>query len=273
MKPMKLEFEGTIYWRFLTLTKKRYMSIECTKDGVVSKKIKKKGVLLARRDNSNFVRSVYEQCVMQIFDKKDKQEIICGVIDNLNRLFANAYNYKDFIITKSVGATTITDEGKVMVAPFSGLKGMVGDYKVPLLAEPGSEKRVKQFILKKADTEDEYYMRCLPAQVQLAEKMRQRGQRVDAGTRLEFVVVNQGGDKAKLYERLENWDYFKDHSSVLNIDFLYYLKAISVQLDQVLTCTIGESGFGKRQLEWRKQKQKVIDQLKSLFKPKFIVVE
>jgi len=271
MKPMKLEFEGTIYWRFLTLTKKRYMSIECSKDGVVSKKIKKKGVLLARRDNSNFVRSVYEQCVMQIFDRSAKEDIINRVIDNLNNLFAHSYNYKDFIVTKSVGATTITDDGKVVVVPISGLKGMVGDYKVPLLGDPNSEKRVKQFILKKAETEDEYYMRCLPAQVQLAEKMRRRGQRVDAGTRLEFVIVNQGGDKAKLYERLENWDYFKDHSSVLNIDFMYYLKAIATQLDQVLGCTIGEVDFGKKQMEIRKNKQKVINQLKELFKPKFII--
>ena len=271
MKPMKLEFEGTIYWRFLTLTKKRYMSIECSKDGVVSKKIKKKGVLLARRDNSNFVRSVYEQCVMQIFDRSAKEDIINRVIDNLNNLFAHSYNYKDFIVTKSVGATTITDDGKVVVVPISGLKGMVGDYKVPLLGDPNTEKRVKQFILKKAETEDEYYMRCLPAQVQLAEKMRRRGQRVDAGTRLEFVIVNQGGDKAKLYERLENWDYFKDHSSVLNIDFMYYLKAIATQLDQVLGCTIGEVDFGKKQMEIRKNKQKVINQLKELFKPKFII--
>jgi DNA polymerase elongation subunit (family B) len=142
---------------------------------------------------------------------------------------------------------------------------------VPLLGDPNSEKRVKQFILKKAETEDEYYMRCLPAQVQLAEKMRRRGQRVDAGTRLEFVIVNQGGDKAKLYERLENWDYFKDHSSVLNIDFMYYLKAIATQLDQVLGCTIGEVDFGKKQMEIRKNKQKVINQLKELFKPKFII--
>ena len=271
MKPMKLEFEGTIYWRFLTLTKKRYMSIECSKEGVVSKKIKKKGVLLARRDNSNFVRSVYEQCVMQIFDRVDKDTIIQTVIDNINKLFSNTYNYKDFIITKSVGAATITEDGHVVVNPISDTKGMVGDYKVPLLGAANSEKRVKQFVLKKADTEDEYYMRCLPAQVQLAEKMRRRGQRVDAGTRLEFVVVNQNGDKAKLYERIENWDYFKDHSSVLRIDFMYYLKAIATQLDQVLSCTTGAVAFGKEQMVIRKNKQKVLEQLKEVFKPKFVV--
>lgn len=272
LKPMKLEFEGTIYWRFLTLTKKRYMSIECSKDGVVSKKIKKKGVLLARRDNSNFVRSVYEQCVMQIFERVDKETIIRSIIDNLDKLFSNSYNYKDFIITKSVGATTITEDGHVIVNPISNLKGMVGDYKVPLLFATDTDKRVKQFILKKADSEDDYYMRCLPAQVQLAEKMRRRGQRVDAGTRLEFVVVNNGlGDKAKLYERIEHWDYFRDHSCVFKLDFIYYLKAIAVQLDQVLSCTIGEVDFGKKQMTIRKNKQKVIDQLRDLFRPTIIV--
>lgn len=149
---------------------------------------------------------------------------------------------------------------------------MVGDYKVPLLFATDTDKRVKQFILKKADSEDDYYMRCLPAQVQLAEKMRRRGQRVDAGTRLEFVVVNNGlGDKAKLYERIEHWDYFRDHSCVFKLDFIYYLKAIAVQLDQVLSCTIGEVDFGKKQMTIRKNKQKVIDQLRDLFRPTIIV--
>jgi DNA polymerase elongation subunit (family B) len=270
-KPMKLEFEGVIYWRFLTLTKKRYMSIECDKEGNISKKIKKKGVLLTRRDNSNFVRSVYESCIMKIFNQEPKENILYTIIEQFNKLYSNSFDYKDFIITKSVGSTTINEDGKVIVAPLDKLKGLVGNYKVPLLAEDGSKKKMSQYLLKKATTDDEYYLRCLPSQVQLAEKMKRRGQRVDAGTRLEFLVVKTHIDKPKLYEQLESWDYFKDHSGVLNIDFSYYLKAISVQLDQVLSCTVDVKSFGKEQLDIRKKKQKVIDQIKSMNNPRIII--
>ena len=272
-KPMKLEFERKIYWRFMTLTKKRYMSIECDRNGNVSRNIKKKGVLLTRRDNSNFVRSVYADCIMQIFDRVDKEDLLYAVIQYFDKLCANAYNHKDFIITKSIGSTTIAEDGHVVVSKITDKTGLVGDYKVPLLAEVGSKKRENQFALKNATTEDQYYLRCLPSQVQLAEKMRRRGKRVDVGTRLEFVVVNQGGYKSKLYERLESWEYFKEHSGVLRIDFMYYLKAITVQLDQVFACTIGVPNFGKRQLELRKQKQKVLDQIKTLSLPSFNIYE
>ena len=62
-RPMKLEFEEAIYWRFFILTKKRYMALSCGEDGILDDKIEKKGVLLARRDNSRFIRDFYEkQC-------------------------------------------------------------------------------------------------------------------------------------------------------------------------------------------------------------------
>ena len=40
-KPMKLAFEEVIYWRFFILTKKRYMSLACGRDGVVGTNIEK----------------------------------------------------------------------------------------------------------------------------------------------------------------------------------------------------------------------------------------
>lgn len=272
-KPMKLEFEGVIYWRFLTLTKKRYMSLKCDKAGVVSRKIEKKGVLLTRRDNSNFVRSVYADVIMRIFDQEDRDNIIYSILQYFNNLCSNSINRRDFTITKSVGSTTIDEEGKVVVTPFSREKGMCGDYKIPLLAEEGSKKREQQFTLKNTDNENEFYLRCLPSQVQLAEKMRRRGQRVDAGTRLEFVVLDQGDPKAKLYAKLEHWDYFKEHAGILRLDFMYYLKAITVQLDQVLGCTIGVKDFGKSQLKIRMQKEKVLHQLKTVFEPTIIIFD
>ena len=79
-------------------------------------------------------------------------------------------------------------------------KGLMGDYKVPILPIDSVE-REKQFKLKKCFREQTYYLRCLPAQVQLAEKMRKlRGQRVEPNSRIEYIICNYGDKNAKQYE-------------------------------------------------------------------------
>ena len=65
--PISLAFEEAIYDQFLILSKKRYMYTSCGRDGVVGNKIGKRGVILARRDNSVFVRTLYEQVIDKIF--------------------------------------------------------------------------------------------------------------------------------------------------------------------------------------------------------------
>jgi DNA polymerase elongation subunit (family B) len=71
--PIKLEFEGAIYTFFFILTKKRYMYRKVEKKGgklIYSNNIGKKGVLLARRDNSKFIRDVYEGVINHITNEK-----------------------------------------------------------------------------------------------------------------------------------------------------------------------------------------------------------
>lgn len=230
--PIKLEFEQEIYWRFFILTKKRYMYKKCGRDGVVEEKVGKKGVLLARRDNSVFIRNVYETLIMKVFNKSSKEEIIGFVIDEIDKLCSGYYPHTDFIITKAVG-----DHGNLQVTPFfnekNQKKGKMGQYTVPLLSTDPKE-RARQFKLKNCDKPKDYYTRCLPAVVQLAERMRFRGKRVDSGTRLEYVISTQGGHKGKQYEKVEDSEYFKQHQSVLRIDYLYYLKLMANPFDDIL---------------------------------------
>jgi DNA polymerase elongation subunit (family B) len=249
------------------------MSLKCDKEGNVSKKIEKKGVLLARRDNSNFVRTVYSDIIMKVFDRVDKETILYDTIQHINNLCSHSFSYKDFVITKSVGS--IGDSKNFVTTPVPGKKGKVkiGDYVVPLLCEEG-KKREQQLTLKNATNELEYYLRCFPAQVQLAEKMRRRGGRVDTGTRLEFMILDQGGPKAKQYEKIESMDYYKDHSTVLSIDFMYYLKALVIPLDQVFACVFKDAKeFTKQQYKFRMNKIKMLIQLKQLFAPKLLFVD
>ena len=125
--PICLEFENEIYWRFFILTKKRYMYKKCMRDGVVDEKIGKKGVLLARRDNSMFIRNAYETLIMMVFNRKTREEILFYIIDIINKLCSHFYSYKDFIVTKSIGS-----HGGGQVVPFINEKGQkkgkMGDY-------------------------------------------------------------------------------------------------------------------------------------------------
>ena len=109
--------------------------------------------------------------------------------------------------------------------------------------------------------------RGLPAYVQLAEKMRRRGQRVDAGERLEYIVTNMDNLKAKLWRKLEHPDYYKTRVAAIKVDYLYYLKLLSVQMDQLISVTYKQEKFTATQLKARLQKVKVCEQVRNIFTP------
>ena len=76
---------------------------KCLRDGIVDKKIGKKGVLLARRDNSKFVRDIYETVISKIADDESRDDIIYYIIQEINALCSGSKPYTDFVITKAVG--------------------------------------------------------------------------------------------------------------------------------------------------------------------------
>ena len=274
-KPISLAFEEAIYWQFFILTKKRYMYRSCGRDGIVDKKIGKKGVILARRDNALIIRSIYEKIISMIFDGFSRDDILYYLITQLNEICSNTKEYKDYVVTKAVG-----DINNMHVEPFVDEKGKqkakIGNYTVPILPK-NKEEREKQFKLKEADSEEEYYRKCLPAVVQLAEKMRKRGQRVDNGSRLEYVIIDNGIKNDKQYNKLESLEYFQSHSNILKIDFMYYIKLLINPIDQLLNVAFNKKqelkyefkkDFIANQYEFRsKNRQKVIDQIKNINKP------
>ena len=270
-KPIKLEFEEAIYWRFLILTKKRYM-YTTWKDGEFKQGVGKKGVLLARRDNSPFIRNIYEQTVDMIFNYKNKDDVIYYIIKELDKLCSGYFPLKDFIVTKSVG-----DTNNMLAEPFYDEENKVhkikmGDYTLPLLPpESSPEEREKQLKNKGVNTESEYYLKCLPAQVQLAEKMKRRGTRVDAGSRLEYIILDTGNSKDKQYEKLEDVEYYSKHKNVLKIDYMYYLKLLTNPMDQVIKTAFNETDFLTKHFKIRNNKEKMLNQYKTLLEPRLII--
>jgi DNA polymerase elongation subunit (family B) len=277
--PMNLAFEEIIYWRFLILSKKRYMSLACEKDGIVDQKIKKKGVLLARRDNCNFIRKVYAEIIMKIFHKESRDDILYYFLQEVNKLCSHSYGHREFVVTQAVGSS-----GGLELIPFVNEKGKekgkIGDYTVDILpTDPVA--RESKMALKKATTEEEYYLRCLPAQVQCAEKMGRRGKAVEPGSRLEFVVTTEGGPKAKKYEKIESAEYFAAHSETLTLDYFYYMKQLVNPIDQVLNALYVNPktkpkykftrNFVLEQYKYRtKVRAAVINELKELTQPKLV---
>ena len=246
--PMKLLFEMTIYKRFMILTKKRYMSIECDRDGNEKDGISKKGVMLARRDNSKAVRDIYAATVMDVFNKVPEKEVIENMVERIMRMCRGELPYKDFIITKRVGE--------------------VSDYKIRELPEDEKKRQARLESLG-CEGEEDYKIKALPAQAQLLLKMQSRGENVGAGTRLEYVVTTTGGHKARQFAKIEDANYFMRHTSVLKIDFLYYVHNLSTQMDQVLEVVYGRKKFVKELYKELLQtfalKEKLVSHLEEYF--------
>ena len=258
----------------------------CDAEGNINMKIGKKGVLLARRDNSKFIRDVYETVITKIADNVDCFDILYYVIQEINALISNSKPLNDFVVTKSVGNSGVIEQ--VIDDPDSfkvesvnektgkkSIKIQLGDYKVPPLSNKQKEKE-EQFRKKNVDNEEDYYLSCLPAQVQLAIRMKNRGMIVPAGTRLEYVVAYPENRKGKLYDKVEDVEYIKKHGDVIKLDYMYYLKNLIIPLDQMMNVAFkGTKGFKqdfvRDQYILRFKRERVILELKSLFEPRIIL--
>ena len=299
--PIELEFEEEIYWTFAILTKKRYMYQKCKRDGKVDTKVGNKGVLLSRRDNSKLVRELYEIIMMKIFSQVSIDEVYYYIISEINKLCSGVIDSNMFVITKKIGnhekkitkghkdVTVYLECSKcehIILCDNSRYnnsckctiqerdKGIMGEYRVPLLDTSDEKSVMKQFKLKNCSNIEQYYARCLPAQVQLAEIMRKdRGQRVEQGSRIEYVITLNGNHNGKQYEKIEHIDYFNRHKYEKQIDYLYYLNMISKPIDQLLNIMYAKDkyfvkNFVEKQYKLRsKYRTKYLDDISKLTIP------
>lgn len=313
--PMRMAFEEVIYWRFLILTKKRYMYLDCGRDGKVSTKIGKKGVLLARRDNSPFIRLIYEEVVQMIFDQRTWEEVHYHLCQRFNNLCSGFFGFKEFIITKSVGEVSeyACMQGNKLASfdEKTNKKGVANGWKKRVkqladkcikchdcdyenvpdendVAKCGQilEKYVEQAFVQFDEAEEkilnrklsgkckfcaleEWRMRkkALPAQIQLAERMRRRGQRVDTGSRLEYLVCKYGSIKDRVAEKLEDPTYYKAHSGIVKIEFLYYLKLLANSMDQLVGVAYKQDKFTMLQFKSRIKFSEVCQEIEDLGRP------
>jgi DNA polymerase elongation subunit (family B) len=282
-RPMKFAYEEAIYWRYLILSKKRYMALKCDINSVVSSKIEKRGVLLSRRDNSAYSRDFYSKIIMSSFYKEPVETVLFTMREELNRLVQRVITPKDLTISKSVG--DIKDY-KIRPLPDDDKKLQKRLLELDLLDERADLSAVRlvfKAYTEKNDTEfdmlrlvhgiehlivQEYVNKALPSQIQLAEKMRRRGTRVDAGERIGYCVIETDNNiKDKLFNKIEDIDYYKEHADILKIDSLYYTKLMINPIDEVMSAVYKKEDVFKKYHKARENYWKVVQQLNQLFSP------
>lgn len=138
---------------------------------------------------------------------------------------------------------------------------MINEKAFRLEIESSKEYEVAKMYLKKS----------LPSQVQLSLRMADRGKTVDAGTRLEYVILDYNKSD-KLFDKLEDIEYFKEHSAVLTLDCHYYLKLLSNPIDQLLKVAFGIEKFTEKHYKQRLVKSKLMENINELGKPKIELI-
>jgi DNA polymerase elongation subunit (family B) len=366
-RPMKFAYEEAIYWRYLILSKKRYMALKCDVEGKIKDKIEKRGVLLSRRDNSAFSRDFYSKIIMKTFYKEKFETIIHTIrdeVDKLNnptltdesqRISINSITDKDLAISKSIGdikdykikplpeeicllcknkvLTTFyctevhneyneklkkcvkcknktpyfckvsrteknkepqycykcREEGMVDIVNkklqkrLFDLKLLDPDADLPivknifkdLIIEKNEEKLEDHRINNQLEYQivEEYLNKALPSQMQLAQRMRKRGTYLTAGERISYVVIDSSSIKDKLFDKIEDLDYFKENKKYININKLYYVKLMINPIDEVLMAAYNKQDVFKKIYKYKENYYKVMIQLKQLFSPRIKLIE
>jgi hypothetical protein len=231
--PMRLEFEEHIYARYLILSKKRYLYLSCSPEGVMSTKIENKGVLLKRRDNSKIVRDIYEALIRRVLERQEESTVLDAILGDITRLYAREPPPEAFQMSKSVKGIH-----GFQIAYRNAKTIQYGDYVVPRLKDT-PEERQRQLDEKQALTDEQFYQAHLPGAVQLALRMRARGQHIESGSRLSYVVTRRVGHKSSVSDKMEEIEYFKLHYSKQMIDTLHYLHLLVNPVEEVLTVMYG----------------------------------
>lgn len=250
--PMKLEFEEKAYTEFLILTKKRYAAFAMELDNP-AKKLLKRGIVLTRRDNCNWLRMIYEKIMLDLLNNADEyslldklendknnphkgifrsekvRSLVNSIIDIVNSMFQLEYETKEFVITR--GMKQLAHKGKTD-----------------------------------------------PVHIHVAKKMIARGQPVEDGERIEYVLLDKEELKYKTTDKVllkaEDANYYSQHKDILKLDYLTYLQRQCVNpVDELLKVGIKLDNLLEKQFELRLQKKKYVSTLRELFSPKFDMME
>ena len=225
--PLNLEFEN-VYETYLLLSKKRYMAKMVNKNGK-SLGDSNKGVVLARRDNCEYLRSTYKQTKNGVLQDKEKKEIYYGVYDRVSDLFTSYYD-------RSSDIPQVKDQDLTIYVGVSDLIGYATKSKISKQnIEVYVDEHGKEF--EPAGPLDPRLVYSNIPQVLLCKKMLQRGTEVPPNTRLEFLyTINRKATHQG--EKAEDFTYYQEnkHSEGLKPDKIHYIeKQLCKPLTEILS--------------------------------------
>lgn len=225
---VNIQFEEVVYVKLLMTSKKRYVYQGCDRDGNLAPTLGKKGVLLVRRDSCLFKKTVYSAIIERIFADGSCADCVIELINHLVKFVTRHVPISDIITTKQIGDANNEEES----GTTENGKMRVGDYIVPRLPDDPI-KRERALRKKGCTNERDFIAASLPAQIQLAYRMRQRGALVENGSRIEYVVTDAMPWGSALGAKFEDVVYFINNSWWLNIDTFYYLNSFKTPIDQI----------------------------------------
>ena len=220
--PIDLEFES-MYGRLLLLTKKRYVAYIVNKKGEIIDLVKK-GVVLARRDNSGYLRLAYKKLTDHVLDQKSEEDIMVLLYDEVHKLFTRKVPDTQLIIymgVKSVMSYAKKKENKT--------GNIVTDVyyldrdKIPIDDPIGP-----------LDPRLDYpnLPQCL-----LSLKMMRRGTDIPPNTRLEFLYL-ENPDASHQGDKAEDYTYYIENKEEEEFkpDYLHYIeKQLSRPVTELLS--------------------------------------
>lgn len=254
--PMRLEYEGKIYKTYFLMTKKRYAYLSHGKNN-----LEYKGILLKRRDSTKIIRALYKKLLLLIMDNGSKEQLETLFIECLSIIASGCSKPSEYAITSSLKSIDNFD-----IKPKSEMKVFCGAYVVSKLNED-PKKRAAQLKRKKIENEENFYMLSLPGHVQLALRMRERGQQIESGARLSIVYTKRQGLDAPAYIKMEELEYFETFYDRKEIDTVHYANLFLTPVEEIFAAYFGEdfSLYFKEIGKTVYKRARILEELKSLF--------
>ena len=230
--PINLQQESR-FKKMILLTKKRYMATLVNREGKIIGKIKK-GTVMARRDNCQYLKKVYEQVEDAVFNDQSLEEMQDIILNSVKDLLYRQYNVRDLVIYKAIGKfekyAKKDAEGNVL---GKNIKGDENGIKVI-----GAGQRTS------SDNPLDWYYEKPPAHVSLALKMSERGEKVPPNTRMEYIFSKfepEKGQKIKQSDKIEDYTYYMENKAKIEIDIFYYIERQLVKpISELLSLTFGD---------------------------------
>lgn len=220
--PINLQFEN-LYKRYLLLSKKRYVAYAVNRKGEIVSKIKK-GVVLARRDNCQYLRDTYKIMTDGILEYSDESAVMNILYDQVHKLFTRQIPDANLII-------------------YTGVKTVI-NYAKKKEKKQGRTVIERVFLDEDGEAIDDPFGPLDPRlvfpnlpQVLLSLKMLRRGDDIPPNTRLEYLYLEKEGANHQ-GEKAEDYTFYRENKDIVKMtpDYLHYVEK---QLSKPVTELLG----------------------------------